>query len=291
MTITIASLHSYPIKSCGAIDLQVSAVSQAGLSYDRQWMLADPDGRFMTQRQWPAMALIRPTLRDGSLWVEAPGMRALRVGDLAPPAEPRDDGRSLVVWRDAVPGQDEGDEVAAWFSSYLGVPCRLYRLHPQARRLASPDHVTAWRLRHGADAPALGPEHAFGFADGFPFLIANLESLAELNGRLRAKGEAAVPMERFRANVVVSGLEAYEEDYVASLRGGQIVLALVKPCARCNVPDTDQQTGQRGAEPGRTLASYRGRDDGVMFGQNAVVQAPPGAQLRVGDVLEAELDF
>ncbi|MEI2416097.1 MOSC N-terminal beta barrel domain-containing protein [Orrella sp. JC864] len=290
MNATLVGLHSYPIKSCGALDWTVAAVTAAGLALDRQWMLVSEDGRFMTQRQWPAMALVRPVLRENALWVGAPGMPELRVAalDEAPPEGP---ARTLTVWRDNVPGQDAGAEAAAWFSNALGEPCRLYRLHPQARRLASPEHVTAWRLRHGQAVPELGSRHAFGFADGFPLLVASQDSLRELNARLARQGHAPVPMDRFRPNVVIEGLEPYDEDHVAWLRCGQVVLALVKPCSRCTVPDVDQASGLRGEEPGRTLAAYRRRQEGVMFGQNAVAHAPAGAVLAVGEPVRAEFAF
>lgn len=291
MTVTVVSLHVYPIKSCAGIDLQSSAIGEGGLQHDRRWMLVTDSGVFMTQRTWPTMASIRPVLEEGGLCVAAPGMAALRIPIADAAADAEAPARQLTVWRDSIAGRDEGDEAARWFSEFLREPCRLYAVHEQARRLADPARVQAWRERHGDQAPGVSEHHAFGFADGFPLLVTSQDSLDELNERLVARGAAPVPMDRFRPNIVVRGLEPYDEDHIPVLLGADMAIALVKPCSRCVIPDTDQATGERHQEPGRTLAAYRTWDEGVMFGQNAVVSAPPGAVVRVGDALRAEIDF
>jgi uncharacterized protein YcbX len=163
-------------------------------------------------------------------------------------------------------------------------------VHPAADRIASLQYVNAWRRKHQELAPDFPARHPFGFADSFPFLVANQGSLDELNRQLQSKGEAAVPMNRFRPNIVLQGLDAYEEDYIASLRIGKMVFALVKRCARCPIPNIDQSTAVSAAEPGITLAAQRRFAEGVLFGVNAVVAgANTGAYLRAGDLVEAEL--
>ena len=301
MSLVIRSLHIYPVKSCAGIDLAESAVDERGLAHDRRWMVVDEEGMFLTQRTLPAMALIRPALRDGGLRLDAPGMLPLDVpADLPAGRAGRGESgrgesghaqRPVRVWRDDVPADDAGDEAAAWLSAFLRQPCRLVRMAGRARRLAGPDRVAAWRLQFGAMAPGLSGEHAFGFADGYPFLITAQASLDDLNARLAAAGEAPVPMNRFRPNIVLDGLEAYDEDHLAMLACGEARFALVKPCTRCAVPDVDQLTARRGEAVGRTLAAYRSREAGVVFGQNAVVQAGPGAVLRVGDEVRADWAF
>ncbi len=290
MTITILSLHSYPVKSCAGLDHSRIGLSEAGVSLDRQWVIVDRQGVFMTQRQYARMALIQPGVGGGALTLDAPGMPALA---LAPAADsPAPPPVSVRIWGSDTLGLDEGDAAAQWLSQFLDTPCRLLRVHPQAQRMASRDHVNAWRRKHKDWAPEFPAQHQFGFADGFPFLVASQDSLDELNRQLRAKGQAAVPMNRFRPNIVLQGLDAYEEDYLASMRIGAMEFAFVKRCARCPIPNIDQATAVSAPEPGLTLAAHRRFAEGVLFGVNAVVAgAHAGAVLSVGDQAVANFDI
>jgi uncharacterized protein YcbX len=290
MSIRIRSLHIYPVKSCAGIDLKKSAIDMAGLEYDRRWLVVS-GGQFLTQRQLPAMALIRTSLTSSHLHLEAPGM---------PPLDVALDGAGLTasstpvtVWRDTIPARAESEAAAQWFSTFLQRPCRLFKIDvAQAQRAASAQWVGDWLHSHPDLAGDFDPTNLFGFADGFPLLIANQSSLDELNARLAAKQQRPVPMDRFRPNIVIDGdLPAYDEDHVAYMSSGDVRMALVKPCTRCSIPDVDQATAQRHDEPGFTLMATRSFDIGVVFGQNAIVSAPCGATLRVGDKVAVELDF
>jgi len=291
MAARIRSLHIYPVKSCAGIDLSESPIDRAGLNHDRRWLIVTAEGQFMTQRQWPRMALIRTALDARWLTLSAPGQSPLQVAldesGLAPASE------QVEVWRDAITARADTDAAAAWLSEFLGTPCRLLKVDREARRPAKPEWVDGWLERHPDFADEFAGDHFFGFADGFPLLITNQASLDDLNARLEARGAAAVPMDRFRPNIVIESDDwpAFEEDQTAVVTLGEVRLALVKPCTRCSVPDIDQRTAQTYAEPGQTLAGYRNLDIGVVFGQNAIVSAPQGAVLRVGDAVEIELDF
>ena len=290
MSIAISGLYIYPIKSCGGISLERSAIGMAGLHNDRRWMVVDEQGVFLTQRSHPAMARIRTDLRDGYLIVTAPGQPRL---DIPVDVVEDDDSvrRRVKVWRDEVDAVDEGDLAAQWFGALLGTPCRLVKVHPESQRVASVARIENWLARHpaAADFPR---HHIFAFADGYPVLVTNESSLAELNDRLEAKGQPAVGMERFRPNVVLSEFGAFDEDYTVLITVGDVRMALVKPCVRCEIPNTDQLTGARSTEPMATLATFRsGPDGGVTFGMNAIVSAPPGATIAVGDRAEVVLDF
>lgn len=292
MSLQVRSLHIYPVKSCAGIDIDASPIDAAGLAYDRRWLVVS-DKRFLTQRQLPAMALIRPMLTSTHLSLQAPGMPALDVpldgSELAVADEP------VTVWRDTFLARAEGDAAAQWFSAYLQRPCRLFRVDVSgAARTVNEDWIGRWRDGHPELAAGFEGSHLFGFADGYPLLIANQASLDELNERLRAKGKAPVSMNRFRPNIVVGGDDfgAYDEDHTALLTCGDAIrMAFVKPCTRCSIPDVDPLTGDRGDEPGMTLTATRSFDVGVIFGQNAIVDAPPGAMVRVGDPLSVEWDF
>jgi uncharacterized protein YcbX len=288
MTISILSLHTYPVKSCAGITHAQISVTPAGLHNDRHWVVVDHAGRFVTQRSQPRMALVQPAFDETALFLDAPEMPTLRISlhraEAGAPVPVR-------IWNSDTLGQDEGDTAARWFSDYLGMSCRLYRVHPTARRLASTQRISDWLSRH--PQPEGFPEdHAFGFADAFPFLVAGQASLDDLNQRLAARGLPAVSMSRFRPNIVLQGLDPYEEDYIYTLQKGPLTFALVKRCPRCPVPNVDPLTAEVGAEPMRTLSTYRSFDDGVLFGVNAVLAgAEGGAVLNVGDTLEATHDL
>jgi uncharacterized protein YcbX len=295
MSLHIHSLHIYPVKSCGGIDLESSGISAAGLAYDRHWMIVG-DGQFLTQRQLPAMALIRTSfvqspLHGAALRLQAPDCDPIEVPLSG--AQVQETLQPVRVWRDVVPARSESQAVADWLSRFLGLECRLYRIDVEgAQRVADRDWVERWMRAHPPWAASFQRLNAYGFADGYPVLVANQASLDELNGLLAAQGDRPVPMNRFRPNIVVAGdLPAYEEDHVVYMESAAVKLALVKPCARCPIPDVDQDTGQRHLEPGNALQRTRSRELGVIFGQNAIVAAPEGARLAVGDRVSAEFSF
>lgn len=262
MSLRLSSLHLYPVKSCRGLSPSRWRVGRRGLLYDREWMVTDEEGRFLTQREEPRMALIGTDFRDGGLVLEAPGMGELPAGALLPGAE-----GEAEVWEDRVRVEDQGEEAAAWLSAFLGRPCRLVRASLSFRR----------DVRLGGEAVA---EDGVAFADAFPFLLLTEASLSDLNARL----PAPVSVERFRPNLVVEGAEPYAEDRWRLLRIGSLEFRLVKPCARCSIPSVDPATGERGREPLAALAAYRRREGKVLFGMNAV-HGGEGV-LAVGDEVE-----
>ena len=277
---TIARLFIHPIKSCAGIEVRQALLTETGLDLDRAWMVVDADGVFLTQRDLPRMALIRPQLRSDDLVLRAPGMLALHVSldRVEQPATVR-------VWDDTVPAWDMGALAAQWFTDFLGRPCRLVRFDPGHRRLSS------LKWTDGVEAPNQ-------FADGFPVLVASQASLDGLNERLRAAGHAAVGMERLRPNLVIDGIEAHDEDRIDELHilasEGAARLRHVKPCARCPIPDIDPATAESGTAVGDTLRRYR-QDPrvggGITFGMNAIVRGGAGLLLRVGQPVAANLKF
>ena len=278
--LSLASLHVYPIKSCGGVTLTESMVIETGLEFDRAWMVVDAAGRFVTQRELPRMVLIQPTLKSAEMVLRAPGMLALHVA-----LDRVETPTRATVWNDEVAAYDMGDLCAQWFSDFLGQPLRLVRFDPEQKRLS--DH--RW-------TGALDAENAF--ADGFPMLVASLAGLAEFNRRLVAQGQPAVTMARFRPNLVLDGLDAHGEDSLDEITfattEGPVRLKLVKPCARCPIPDVDPATGERGHAVGDVLASYRAdaRINGALtFGMNAVIVEGIERVLRTGLSGEATYAF
>jgi len=248
MPLRLDSLHVYPIKGAAGLSPTEWEVDARGLRYDRRWMVVQPSGEFLTQRDLPELALIRPRIDPPHLVVGAPGMVELRL-PLAPLG-----GRQIRVrvWNDRVDALLTGHEADRWFTEYLGLPTGLAWLPEDADRPADPVY---------APTPA-----QVSFADAFPFLIIGQASLDDLNARL----SEPLPMNRFRPNLVLSGSEPFAEDTWRRIRIGEVEFDVVKPCARCVVTTTDQLTGRHGPEPLRTLATYRRVDGKVMFGQNAL---------------------
>ncbi|MGB7481364.1 MAG: MOSC N-terminal beta barrel domain-containing protein [Burkholderiaceae bacterium] len=279
---TLTSLTLYPIKSCAGIALSEATLTEAGLMsehiYNREWMVVDAAGNFLTQREHPRMATIVPRLRGEVLELRAPGMLRLDIPlDLPAP----EDARTIAVrvWQDTVDAYDCDELTATWFSKALGTPCRLVRFHPDARRVASLDWTG------GVEAPVM-------FADGFPLLVIAQASLDDLNERMRAAGRAPLTMDRFRPSLVIDGVAAFDEDYAAAIRIGDAAIRPVKPCPRCPIPSVDQATGVVGPDPLDILRGYRVNpkvDGGITFGMNAIVTAGAGQLLKVGQEVELEL--
>lgn len=279
---TISQLVIYPIKSCAGMSVDQATLTTAGLVHqgvgDREWMVVDPGGQFLTQRDYPCMALIAPQLHDGLVRVAFPGMAPL-------PLERRhqieDEARMVAVWDDHVIATDCGDNAAAWLTQAVGTPCRLVRFRENVVRSTS----TKWTG---------GVASETRFADGYPLLAVGDASLADLNARLVAAGRAAVPMNRFRPNLVIDGIDAFEEDYTAAFNIGAAVVAPVKPCSRCPIPSIDQETGVPGPDLLDILSRYRANarmDGAVCFGMNCIVMAGAGTELHVGQELDADLAF
>ncbi|HEX2250245.1 MAG TPA: MOSC N-terminal beta barrel domain-containing protein, partial [Gemmatimonadales bacterium] len=261
MTLQLTGLTVYPIKSAGGIPVSDWPVDEFGLRYDRRWMLVDDSGEFLSQRSHPRLALARPSIRDGSLRIDAPGMPSLEL-PLEPTASVTTD---VTVWNDTCPAAWLGERPASWFSDFLGSSCSLVYMTGETLRPAD---------------PAYAPDGTrVSFADAFPFLIISEESLADLNRRLARP----LPMNRFRPNLVVAGGAPYQEDLWERIEINGIGIRVVKPCARCVVTTTDQVTAEQGREPLRTLATYRQISGKVMFGQNAVHERT--GRLRVGDAV------
>ncbi len=264
----VSQLNIYPIKSCGGIALEAAPIGARGFVNDRHWLLIDSANHCLTQRELPRMALIQPALDADCLRLTAPD-----VGGIELPLDQPGARVDVSVWKDSGIGAiDQGDQVAVWFSTYLGQDCRLVRFADDAVRPVSPKY-----------APR--PTDQVGFADGYPFLFISEASLADLNRRL----DDPLPMNRFRPNVVVADTEPYAEDTWRAIRVGDVEFDVVKPCGRCTITTTDQATAARAKEPLRTLATYR-RDNGggPLFGMNAIHRAS-GSTIHFGDKLEVLL--
>jgi uncharacterized protein YcbX len=262
--VELSAIHLYPIKGAAGIALGECEVDGRGLAGDRRYMLVGPDGKFLSQRTVRRLALVRPRFEGDAIVVEAPDAAALWV-PRDPEAGPRS---SVTVWRSTVDALDAGPDAAAWFTAVLGTPARLVYMPDDSERLSDPFGDARTSL--------------VGFADGYPFLLANESSLADLQSRAAAR----VPMDRFRPNLVVRGAPPWAEDDWRVLRIGEIEFDVVKGCERCSVTTVDQRTGEVGKEPLATLAKFRAWDGKVWFASNLVHRGI--GRLRVGDRIAVE---
>jgi uncharacterized protein YcbX len=271
--IRITALNVYPVKGCRGIALDSARVAATGFEHDREWLIVRPDGRFTTQREEPRLALIETALIDSDLAGEALRLRVPGGAELRVPCDAQGKEVEVTCWKDHCAAFDAGDEAADFLTRYLGAPYRLVRFDARRKRPSN----AQWTP---------GVEALNQFSDGFPWLLISEASLEDLNSRLTRK----LPMNRFRPNIVVSGLPPFGEDQIHELLADGVRLRRAKPCARCIVTTTDQATGARdGDEPLRTLAQFRFDRNlkGVLFGQNLILIDGIGTRLRVGQELQA----
>ena len=259
---TITELNIDPLKSGRAIPQQQVRLGTTGFEWDRHWMASSPDGVFMSQRTQPRLACVVPELADNILTLRAPEMEPFSV-----PVEPEGATQPARVWKDSITALDLGDSAAKWLTQAIGFDARLLRISPVLDRRANPAFA--------------GPTPApVSFADGFPILVCNAASLAHLNTRM----PTPIGMERFRPNIVLEGLEPFEEDRISELRFDSVTLRLVKPCTRCVITSTDQLTGAPSTNPLPVLRSFRFDKAlmGVTFGENAIIARGVGQLLKRG---------
>jgi len=256
----LAELWIYPIKSMGGIALNAAAMEARGLRHDRRWLLVRPDGSFLSQRDVPAMATIRPALTGDALRVSAPGSRPLDI----PLAPPRTTPRQVQIWRSFCDALPVGPAADAWFSDVLALPCQLVFMPETTRREVNPAYTAG--------------EGIVSFADAYPCLLTTSASLADLNSRL----PVPLPMNRFRPNLVVAGSPPWDEDEWRTVRVGSVSCQVAKDCDRCVVTTIDQATGRPdGDQLLREMAKFRRTSQGVIMGRYLI---PLGdGTLQIGD--------
>lgn len=278
----VSRIFIQPVKSLRGHEVAAAEVDELGLVGDRRFVIADAEGRFLTQRTLPRMATIAARVADGTLRLTAPDLPELTVPLRGEPgAAPL---RRVTIWKsEGLLAEDCGSDAARWLGAALGRPCSLLR--------AGPDFVRPIPL-HRVPEPLKAAAPRVACNDAFPFMVVGEASLADLNDRLVAEGLPAVPLERFRPSFSVAGGEPFAEDTWASFRVGGLTLYPAGRCARCIVTCLDPWSGDRGVEPLRLLSAYR-RDTQdptqVMFGQNAIhAYAGPGHRIAVGDPVDPQ---
>lgn len=246
----ITQIWIYPVKSLAGVRLTEARVMPKGLAHDRRWMLVDGEGRFLTQREHPEMALLRVTLQGSRVTVMGRKRADTITLDLTGAAQ--GDVLKVQIWDDEVEAVEVSPEFSKWFSDELGMDCRLVFFPEPNRRDVDPDYANRGEQ--------------VSLADGYPFLIIGQASLDLLNAKL----PEALPMRRFRPNFVFSGSHPHEEDAWKLVKIGGVGFEGKKKCGRCVLTTVDPETGTKGPEPLKTLATYRKENNGIYFGENLV---------------------
>jgi len=260
----LSEINIYPIKSLGGIILTKAQLEDRGLQYDRRWMLVDEEGIFITQRKHFELALLEVSITKGKLVVSHKTSPEQTISF----ALDEDNGVQIpvIIWNDTATGLEVNKAVSKWFSDFLKFSVRLVKMPLAEKRLVDPRYASN--------------EEVVSFADGYPCLIIGQSSLDGLNEKLRDP----IRMDRFRPNFVFTGGVPHIEDTFKTFYIGETLFSAVKPCARCVLITIDQQTGEKGQEPLRTLASYRTINKKIMFGQNLLHQH--NGVIAVGDQLK-----
>lgn len=277
-TVTVTGLVVYPVKAMRGIALDAARLTPEGLEHDRRFMVVRGNGRFVTQRDMPRLATIETRLEAGGVALSAAGAGTVFVPFDATGGDPL----TVRIWGQDCAAVDQGEVVARWLGEALESPEPL-RLVAMAPGFVRPQ----------GKPRELGEDTHTRFADAAPFLVTAQASLDALNAELEAAGRGAVPMNRFRPNVVLDGLAAFAEHGVAGVTGPGYALRFAHPCQRCLVTTVDQATGRRDPErePYSTLARLNpmpGQPDAPAFGQNAALHGGHGSTIRVGDRLTLE---
>lgn len=253
MGLVLSQIYIYPVKSLGGITVDSAYADKRGLKYDRRYLLVDENGVFMTQRDFPQLALLKLSISEN-------GFEVLNSKDnshiIIPFESNLGENVSVTIWDDVCNAVIVNKELNNWFSNAIHKKCSLVYMPDNENRIVEKKYINE--------------EHIVSFADAYPFLIIGQSSLDDLNKRL----ETSVPMNRFRPNFVFTGGNAYEEDYWSDFKIGKVEFKAVKPCARCVITTTDQETAKRNIEPLKTLSGYRKINNKVMFGMNVVCNKP-----------------
>ena len=273
----ISAIHIYPIKSMGGLSLEHSEVTPKGLKYDRRYMLVDEEGVFLSQRSNPEMALFSLKWLGNGFEIEKKGKKIIL------PSEGKDwvkCPKKVSVRKSSVTALSAPKPFNDWFSEQLGMACTLVYMPEKSKRSINPIYA--------------GKGQTVSFADGYPILLANTESLGDLNQKIKnqypEKTMEAIRMSRFRPNLIFEGNTAWEEDAWKGFSIGGLSFKCAKPCARCTVVNINQERATKSPEVLATLAKHRRAGNKVLFGMNVVWEnfgqrKGKGSVVNVGDRL------
>lgn len=276
----VSQLLIYPVKSLRGFSIDSALLTPQGLEYDRQWMIINQDNKFVSQRKFSHMVLLHTAMENNQLIISAPHHSSLPPLVIDSTKKPTGEAFDAMVWKDTCQVLDEGINASEWLSEAIGShsPLRLVRMANKQRPQSKPE--------------LLGENTHTYFADAAPLLIANEQSLMAVNKQLKAAKHNVVPMENFRPNIVLSGINAFDEHQIKLLEHPNYQLTPCYPCQRCIIPTIDIKTGVRHPkqQPFSLIADINpmpDNDKAPAFGENAVITTGVGKRVNVGDKLTA----
>jgi len=258
----VSKLTVYPLKSAQGINLDQINYQQRGPQFDREWMVINSKNRFLSQREFPLMCLIKTQITNKELILTAPEKEPLIIDF----NNRHFKDQTVEVWKDQVDALDCGAEAANWISSYLDTRCRLVTMPGDTQRLVDNNYANN--------------KETVSFADGFPSLILSQASLDDFNTKL----DQPITMAHFRPNIVIDDCSAYAEDSWQAIKINDITFSLVKPCSRCIIPAIEPDTGKKRMDVVKALSAHRRRGNATYFGQNALHDSL--GEIHVGDKVE-----
>ncbi len=271
----ISGLNIYPVKSMKGIALTSAELTPTGLAHDRRFMVVRSNGRFVTQRELPLLALIHTGLVENGIRLSLGKQGEITLPFISSGGDPV----QTKVWGTPCETLDEGEEVSRWITSAL-----------ESTKILKLVRMAPGFIRPQGKPEELGAETSTHFADAAPFLVASETSLAALNRELELRGHAPAPMNRFRPNIVVRGLEPFSEHRLAGIKTSNYGIKFCHPCERCVVTTINQDTAEKdpGWQPFNTLKEINpvpGKKPAPAFGQNAILERGERAVISIGDRL------
>jgi len=249
----LSEIYIYPVKSLGGIRLDVANITTRGLENDRRFMLVDENGRFMSQRERPQLAIFQTKIEGDLLKITDKKTSQILTINLSPNSQSTP--LSVTIWDDETSAIEVSSEASIWFTQALKFSTRLVYMPEESQRKTDAQY-------------SLTGKEITSFSDGYPILIIGQSSLDDLNSRL----ENPVNINRFRPNFVFTDGEPFEEDAWHEFNINNIRFFGIKPCGRCIMTTIDQDTGEKkGKEPLLTLNKYRKASNKILFGQNVLI--------------------
>ena len=279
----LSQINIFPVKSLDGYSPNFAVVKKRGLQYDRQWMITEPNGKFMTQRANGKMALLQAIIENNSLVIKE---KQNEGNQIKVPLNFKESSYSeVVVWNDTIQAALTTKEANEWLSDFLNKKCHLVFMPETTYRRIDEDYNRG--------------EDIVSFADGYPFLIIGEASMQDLNEKIQINNKSEnqnldlfkpLSIRRFRANFVFSGGKPYQEDSFTDFKIGEVDFVGVKNCARCVLTTRDPDSGSKGKEPLATLSKYRLKDNKILFGQNVVWNHQKWLndrepEVKVGDII------
>lgn len=261
----ITQLNLFPIKSTQAYSVEQAFVQQHGLNFDRELMLTEPDGSFISARKDAALYQLSAfPIAGGVAICHANGEKRVVTYAEFGKQQPSE------VWGNQFPSWVASAETNAWLSRFIGREIQL-----------------RWLGEKSARVHASQPDTIISFADSYPLLLVSEQSL----NQVQQWSPVPVKMAQFRANIVIDGLHAFEEEQWQRIKLGEVYFRVTQACTRCILITRDPQTLalEPQAEPFRSLKKHHTNEKGKpIFGIHLIPENE--GVIRVTDRVEI-IDF